>query len=348
MLPELYDFGFETRTLHLVAGLVLGLVFGVSAQISRFCFRRVVAGPLEGRAPAASAWLVALVSAIAGFAVLSGFRLVDAGGHHLLSPEIPVLAIVSGGCAFGAGMVMARGCVSRLTVLSATGNLRAVFVLLVLAVAAHGTIKGVLAPARVAIGSVTLDMPFTSLGESAFATWFLVALLTAGAVAVIRRAHTPVLHLVLGAVIGLVCVAGWALTSVLLFDEFEPLPTRSAAFIAPWSDTLFWIIASSAIPAGFGEGFIGGVLGGSFLSAAFRGEWKLQSFDGPAQTLRYGAGGILMGVGGVLAGGCTIGAGLSGLATGSVAAILALAGIALGGWVTPDAPRQKSGVPATA
>ena len=61
-----------------------------------------------------------------------------------------------------------------------------------------------------------------------------------------------------------------------------------------------------------------------------RGELALQSFESPAQTLRYTAGAALMGVGGVLAGGCTIGAGLSGSAHLSIAALLALGFIVLG------------------
>ena len=39
-----------------------------------------------------------------------------------------------------------------------------------------------------------------------------------------------------------------------------------------------------------------------------------------------------MGVGGVLAGGCTVGADLAGIASLSIAAIIELAAIALGGW----------------
>ncbi|MDD9978859.1 MAG: YeeE/YedE thiosulfate transporter family protein [Boseongicola sp.] len=74
-------------------------------------------------------------------------------------------------------------------------------------------------------------------------------------------------------------------------------------------------------------------MAGSFLSAASRGELKLQSFTSPGETVRYVSGGLLMGLGGVLAGGCTVGAGLSGAASGSIAALLALASIILGGWM---------------
>ncbi len=346
MLFEYYDLGLEARTLHLIAGALLGLVFGVAAQISRFCLRRAVAGPREERGSAGAVWLTALAAAILGFFAVSSFGLVEVSDHRFLSSELPIAALVLGGLAFGAGMVLTRGCVSRLTVLSATGNLRAILVLLAFAVTAHAALKGVLAPVRTTIGSITVDAPLAALSDMSMGLLFLFVPVAALAGFLAMRARPGVSNLVLGAAIGLVAVGGWAATSVLLFDEFDPLPVQTAAFTLPWSDSLFWVIASSAIPAGFGVGFIGGVLGGSFLSAASRRELSLQSFESPAQTLRYVAGGALMGIGGVLAGGCTVGAGLSGVATGSVAAIIALTSIAVGGWVASGSVRV--GRPATA
>ena len=330
MLLETLEFGGEVRSLHLIAGLILGLIFGVAAQISRFCLRRAVAGDVSERSSAGAVWLTGLAAAIVGFALAQSFGLVAIEDHRFLSPSLPIAAILIGGLAFGAGMVLTRGCVSRLTVLSGTGNLRAVLVLLTFAVAAHATIKGVLAPVRTSLGSLNVELPVGSIAELPFGLpgLALVVLLIAGYL--IRTARPRTLHVVLGAVVGLVAVAGWMATSVLLFDDFDPLPVQTAAFTLPWTDSLFWVIASTAIPAGFGVGFIGGVLTGSFLSASARGELKLQSFSSGGETLRYIAGGTLMGVGGVLAGGCTVGAGLSGSATGSIAALVALGAIVVG------------------
>lgn len=332
MLLELYDFGLEPRTLHLLAGALLGLAFGVAAQISRFCLRRAVAGDPGERASAGAVWLTALAVSVAGFAIASALGYVDLSDHRFFSAELPIAALVLGGLAFGAGMVLTRGCVSRLTVLSATGNLRAISVLLVFAVVAHAALKGVLAPVRTSIGSFNVDAPFASLASVPFGLPILAALIALGAAYLAAQARPATRDVVLGGVIGLVAVGGWAATSVLLFDDFDPMPVQTAAFTLPWSDTLFWTIASSAIPAGFGVGFIGGVLAGSFLSAAARRELKLQSFESPVQTVRYISGGALMGLGGVLAGGCTVGAGLSGVGTGSLAAVIALASIVAGGF----------------
>ncbi|MFA8443901.1 YeeE/YedE family protein [Yoonia sp.] len=334
MLLELYDWGLEARTLQVIFGLALGAIFGIAAQLSRFCLRRAVAGAPDERGSAGAVWVVALASAIVGFLLASSWEYVDLGGHRYLDRDLPYLAIALGGIAFGAGMVLTRGCVSRLSVLGATGNLRAVTVLIVFAVVAHATLKGVLAPLRTALGSVTTTLPFGSLRDLPLGAPVASALVVVAAVYLIQRFRPAWRDVAAGVVIGLIPVVGWATTSVLLFDEFDPLAVQSVAFTLPWSDTLFWTIASSSIPAGFGTGLIGGVLLGSFLSATLRGELKLVGFEAPQQFLRYAAGAGLMGVGGVLAGGCTVGAGLSGSASLSVAALLALTSIVVGGALT--------------
>ncbi len=345
MLLETYGLSIDPRLSQVIAGLILGTVFGIAAQISRFCLRRAVAGPPAERASAGAVWLTALATAVLAFAIVGWTGLLNLDGHRFLSANLPVAALLVGGLAFGTGMVLTRGCISRLTVLSATGNLRALTVLLIFAIAAHATLKGVLAPLRTGLGEVTLTAPLGSLSETAIGVPLLLVLVAGFAVFLVRRARPHLGHLTLGAVIGLVAVAGWLVTSFLLFDEFDPLPVQSAAFTLPWSDTLFWTIASSSIPAGFGVGFIAGVLGGSFVSAAVRGELALQSFENGGQTVRYVAGGALMGVGGVLAGGCTVGAGLSGVATGSLAALIALGSIVAGGWATAALSPARRGFP---
>ena len=141
-------------------------------------------------------------------------------------------------------------------------------------------------------------------------------------------------HAVAAAGIGLLVAFGWLGTGWLLFDEFDPLPTQSLAFTSTWADSLFWTVASTSIPAGFGVGLIGGVFGGAFLSGLIRGELAFASFDSAPQTLRYAAGATLMGFGGVLAGGCTVGAGVSGVSMLSVSALAALGFIAAGALAT--------------
>ncbi|MFG6559976.1 YeeE/YedE family protein [Sulfitobacter sp. 1A15299] len=327
------SFGFEETTAKeasvLLAALI-GLAFGVLAQRTRFCFRRSLVG--EDRRQALGIWLTALALAVIGTqaAVAAGWISFDA--HRFMASEVPFLAIGIGGLLFGAGMVLTRGCISRLTVLTGGGNLRAALVVLVFAVVAHATLKGVLAPLRVALGSVTVDM-----GENvSLAALPGGALLWAGVIAVAALAYAlrsgnRAGQLAMAALIGLLVPAAWVGTGFILFDEFDPIAMESLSFTSPSADTLFWTIASSSIPAGFGTGLLGGVFVGALIASLVAREFQWQSFDAPRQTGRYLTGATMMGVGGVLAGGCTLGAGLSGVPTLSVAAIEAIVMIALGG-----------------
>ncbi|MBV2361250.1 YeeE/YedE family protein [Thalassococcus sp. CAU 1522] len=338
------DLGFETLTAPqavVILGALLGVAFGVLAERTKFCFRRGLVG--EDRRQAMGVWLTALAVALLGTQAAVSAGLIAFGDHRFLAADLPLAAIVIGGLLFGAGMVLTRGCVSRLTVLGATGNLRALTVLVLFAIAAHATLKGVLAPIRTTLGGVTLP-PGDTVSLAALPGGALVwsALLVTAALAFAFRSGNRPTTLVLAALIGALVPLGWVGTGFVLYDDFDPVAMESLSFTSPWADTLFWTIASTSIPAGFGTGLVGGVLLGSFLSAATARRLAWQSFETPAQTGRYATGAVLMGVGGVLAGGCTVGAGLAGIPTLSVAALLALAAIAAGALGTNAALRRNS------
>ncbi len=311
--------------------LALGLIFGLLAEPTRFCFRRAVAGPRGERRAAGGLWLWALGFAVLGTqgAALAG--LIDFGGHRLTTTALPVLAIVLGGLAFGIGMVLTRGCITRLTILSATGNLRALVVMLAFAVVAHATMKGLLAPLRTALSAQTVDFGIGSLAAlpGGALVWSLIVAVPALVFGLTARIKP--LTLIAGAIIGLLVPAAWVGTGYVLLDEFDPIALESLAFTAPMADSLFYVIASTAVEPTFGAGLVGGVLAGALVASLIGRRFAWQGFDSPAQMGRYLAGGALMGVGGVLAGGCTIGAGLAGVPTLGVSAILAILSIAAGG-----------------
>lgn len=320
--------GFETLTAPQAAiwfALALGLAFGALAQLTRFCLRRALVG--TDRRQAAGVWLTALAVAVTGTQAAVAQGWIGFAEHRFMATGLPVLAITLGGLMFGAGMVLTRGCISRLTVLAGAGNLRAALVLVVFAISAHATLKGVLAPLRVSLGSVTLQMEAAALPGSPL-IW--AGAIAAVAVAVALRSDNRAGTLLLAALIGALVPAGWVGTGYVLHDAFDPIAMQSLAFTSTVADSLFFTVASTAIPAGFGTGLVGGVLLGALAAGLLSGRFRWESFASPGETGRYLAGGMMMGVGGVLAGGCSVGAGLSGVSTLSLAAGLALAAIIIG------------------
>ena len=348
MLFDLYDIPFEAQAVYPLFGGVLGVLFGALALLTRFCLRQAVTGESAQGMAAKSVWATAFIAAVLGNLALEYVGFIELSEHRLFAPNLPILALFLGGGLFGIGMVLTRGCVSRATILLGTGNLRSLFVLLIFAITAHATLKGVLAPLRVLIGAIQIDLSVTSLGDLPGGPIFW-ALMLCGAATFWLISNFPSKSVFVAAIgLGLLVPIGWAGTSVLLNDPFDPLPAQSFAFTLPWSELLFWAIASSAITAGFGPGMVAGVLLGSFFAAGVTGQIKLRGFDKTSDMPRYLLGSVLMGFGGVLAGGCSVGAGLSGVSNLSIAALLALAAMIFGARVTAKLLERTPGLPAIA
>lgn len=331
MFEDLGLDGWTPLQAAVVLGLGLGLLFGALAQRSRFCLRRAIASEdAAERRGALAVWLTALAVATLGVQGAAAMEWIDLAETRFVTEDIAATSIIIGGLVFGAGMVLSRGCASRLTVLAASGNMRAAACVAVFAIAAHATMKGVLnvIPQTLAgedwTAAATLD---AALGVPA---WLIAGALALVAAVLALRSGARASSLIMGAAIGALIPLGWVGTGLVLADDFDPIAFESLAFTRPAAETLFWTIAGTAIPAGFGVGFMGGVLLGAHLAARGTGELAFASFETPRQTARYMTGAVFMGVGGVMAGGCTVGAGLGGVPTLGLSALIALGAIVAG------------------
>ena len=107
---------------------------------------------------------------------------------------------------------------------------------------------------------------------------------------------------------------------------------QALSFTSPIARTLDWFMsfdANTILTLGVVTVF-GAVLG-SFIHSMYNRSFQWEGFSSTQDTALHIVGGLFMGVGGVTAGGCTVGQGLSGLSTLSVTSMIALTGIMLGG-----------------
>jgi uncharacterized membrane protein YedE/YeeE len=305
----------------LACGVLVGIAFGFFAQRSRFCLRSAVIEFAQGHPGGKlTVWLFAFAAAVCATQALALAGLFDASDARQIAARGSLSGAAIGGALFGAGMILARGCSSRLLVLAAQGNLRAVMSGLVFAVAAQASWTGILAPLRETIsawwtveGGASRDLVARlGIGHGGALAFGLVWLLAA--VWWARRQRVPVWGW-LGAIgVGLAVTGAWWATYAVTKVSFDPHPIQAISFTGPSAEVLTRVLFAGDKPPTFDLGLVPGVFVGSFIAAALFGELKLEGFQGGASMRRYIAGAVMMGFGGMLAGGCAVGAGLSGAA----------------------------------
>ena len=330
-------------TLSLWAGFVIGIAFGITVQRTGFCLNTAFRGLwVTGDNRKLSAFLLAMAVALLITQASETYSVIDLSRSIYLSAPFSWFVIPLGGVLFGYGMIASNGCGARSLVLLGAGNLRSFVVLLCLGIAAYATLSGVFAPARTALAAPT-TLTFDKLPSipryletwlSPSAARMLPAILLALIFVIVAfrngtfRASPR--DIVGGAVVGLLIAAGWLATAYFGKDDFEPGPVASLTFIAPVGETIQYAMLATGARMSFGVAVICGVFLGALGAALFTRTYELQGFSRPTQMLRYMAGGAMMGAGGAMALGCSIGQGLTGFSTLAFSSFLAMAGIALG------------------
>ncbi|ASM76616.1 lipocalin [Vitreoscilla filiformis] len=324
----------ETQTVTLT-GALIGLLFGFFAHRSRFCLRSAAIefsrGTREGKL---TVWLFAFATAVLltqGF-ILAGW--LDVTDARQLAQRGSLSGAAIGGAMFGAGMILARGCSSRLLVLAAQGNLRALLSGLVFAVTAQAALTGVLSPLRTEVagwwtvegGSARDLIALTGIGHGGGAVfgalWLIAALVWA------QRQGVKFWGWFGAVGVGAMVATAWLLTYLESRQAFDTVvPIQALSFTGPSADVLMLVLSPPGQPLKFDLGLVPGVFLGSFLSALLWRELKLEGFQGGQSMRRYIAGAMLMGFGGMLAGGCAVGAGVSGAAVFTITSWVTLAAI---------------------
>ncbi len=341
----------EQHTIAL-AGVLVGALFGAFAQRSRFCLRSAVvefwnrdgAGKL-------AVWLFAFSAAVIATQVFLVLGWLEVSTARQLSARGSLSGALVGGLLFGIGMVLARGCSSRMLVLAANGNLRALLTGLVFAVTAQASLSGILSPLRNWISgwwlieSETRDM--LAVLHVGHGTALLFGLLWLVAAVYFGRRSKLLRREWLGALgVGVMVALAWLATFRIGAESFDVvIPVQSLSFTGPSADVLMLVLSPPGQAFDFDIGLVPGVVLGSFLAALFARELKLEGFKDGQSMRRYIVGAVCMGFGGMLAGGCAVGAGVSGAAVFALTAWLALLGMWAGGGLVNalvDRPERKA------
>ena len=301
--------------------LLIGMLFGFMAQRSRFCLRSAVIefarNQMGGKL---TVWLFAFATAVGATQALACAGWFDASTARQIAARGSLSGAAIGGALFGVGMILARGCSSRLLVLAAQGNLRSLLSGLIFAVTAQAALTGALSPLRAVMsewwtvdGGTARDLiARTGIGHGGAFAFAMVWL--AAAVFWARRQRVPFWGWAGAIGVGLSIAAAWWFTYAVSKVAFDPHPIQALSFTGPSAEVLSRVLFVTDKPVTFDVGLVPGVFLGAFLAAALFGELKLEGFQGGASMRRYIVGAMCMGYGGMLAGGCAVGAGLSGAA----------------------------------
>ena len=347
LLESLVEHLGENGTLA-AGALVIGVGFGFMAQRSRFCLRSAVIelarNHMGGKL---TVWLFAFAAAVGLTQALAWAGWFDASNARQIATRGSLSGAAIGGALFGIGMVLARGCSSRLLVLAAQGNLRSLLSGLIFAVTAQSALTGALSPLRLAISEWwTIDggpardlIARTGIGHGGALLFALVWL--AAAIVWARRQQVPPWGWAGAMGVGLSVATAWWFTYAMSTVAFDPHPIQSLSFTGPSSEVLNRVLFVTDKPVSFDLGLVPGVFLGSFLAAALFGELKLEGFQGGASMRRYLIGAMCMGFGGMLAGGCAVGAGLSGAAVFTATSWVTLCAIWIAAAITDRLVDQR-------
>ncbi len=327
----------EPALLALIGGFG-GLILGLVARLGRFC----TLGAIEDAAYGGSytrlrMWGIATAVAVLGVAVLQLSGRFDPGLSIYQTQGVSPFGSVLGGLMFGYGMALAGNCGFGALARLGGGDLRSLMIVLVMGVVAYLSINGLLAPLRIALFGNGADI--RSLGtipnvleQATGASAPITSLVIGVAVLLVSIGNLRAFDraALWGIPVGIAILTGWAGTYWVATEGFSGNPVVSHSFTAPVGSTLLYAMTSTGASLSFGVGSVLGVILGAMVGSLIKGHFRWEACDDPRELRRQLLGASLMGFGGVVAFGCSVGQGLSAMSVLAVSAPLTLFAIYLG------------------
>jgi len=360
---------------YLLWAFCIAFVFGAVANRTSFCTMGAVSDWINiGDLKRMRSWMLAIATAVLGVGILEYLGTIDlslttsndTSTPPYRSANLVWLRHILGGLMFGVGMTLGSGCGNKNLVRLGEGNLKALVVLIVVAITAWWMLFTNLSYNAFLQWMLPLSIDFslrdipaqdiasvlsglTGIDTSPF-LGLLVALLVAVPLLVwtLRARDFRQDHDLFGAgiVLGLLIVVGWYVTAgpggVALLEELDFMDQRpfftgaqSLTFIGPTGHVAQYLKEGfAAVFLTFGVAAMGGIVAGSLVYTVLFRKLRLEWFASWDDFARHVAGGLLMGVGGVLGLGCTIGQGITGMSTLALGSVLTIVSIIAGSAAT--------------
>jgi uncharacterized membrane protein YedE/YeeE len=360
---------FDIHVKVLLSAFAVATVMGAVMAKTNFCTMGAVSDWVNmGSLGRLRSWLLAIAVAAGGLLLLelaSVIRLPDNTLPPYRTPQFAWLRYLLGGFLFGVGMALGGGCGTKTLVRVGSGSLRSLFVAAMIALVAYimfttylfeVAVMSWLAPTIVSltpfgIGGQNIDAIVGGmLGLDATVARAVVGLAIVAALlwfvlgaASFRNKPNLVLG---GVVVGAAVVAGWYITggphsqdwidhAHFAVERPSRVEVQSLTFITPIGDTLRYLLAAGQYTQlTFGVMTVFGVILGSFLYSLATRSFHVEWFASWQDFANHLVAGLLMGFGGFLAMGCTIGQGVSGASTLALGSFMALASMIAGAAVT--------------
>lgn len=319
-------------------------------------------------------WVLAIAFTVIGVGVLEYLGMIDMSLTSSNDTSTPPyrfsnfvwLRHLLGGVMFGIGMSLASGCGNKTLVRLGEGNLKSLVVLLMITAGAslmfftsfdYNVFLQWMNPLSIDFGemgasgqdiasviAITIDTEDT-------ATLRLLVPLVVGGIQLVwvfmsAEFRQQGLLIFTGIVIGGLALLGWYLTAgaegLVLIEEIEFMDeppyasgAQSVTFIGPTAHLAQYIYRGFEFPyLSLGVILLVGVVTGSFLYTLIFSRIRIEWFVAWDDFFRHIIGGLLMGVGGVLALGCTIGQGITGFSTMALGSFVSITGIVVSSMMT--------------
>lgn len=302
-------------------GLFGGILLGLAARIGRFCTLGAIEDLYYGENTLRlHMWGIAIGVSIVGTFALSWFGWLELQQTLYLSRSWNALESIVGGLIFGYGMALAGNCGYGALARAGGGDLRSLLIVLIMGISAYVTLGGPLSGIRIWLfgghepssNSPAFAHALSKVaGASIELTGITMGCIILAVTLLNRDLRHSASYVFWGAVVGLAIVTGWAGTQWVASNGFDAVPVVSHTFSAPLGETILYVMTSSGNSISFGTGSVAGVLIGSFVGSLYKGHFRWEACDDPRELRRQILGAVLMGIGAVLAVGCSVGQGLS-------------------------------------